>query len=133
MTSLALIETHTGMALILTLVVLVLLGMLWAFHRDQNSDLDLRDLICYRGQLNQGKFMRFGAWIISTWGFVYLIMDQKLSEWYFAGYMAAWAGNALISKYLDRDMPRSDAGGDRSSPEPTLESEPPPPPRRRSR
>ncbi len=127
MSSLALIQTDTGMALLLTVVVLVLLGMVFYFHRDPSSKFDLRDLICYRGELNQGKFMRFGAWIISTWGFVYLVLDQKLTEWYFAGYMAAWAGNALISKYLDRDR-ASDA-----EPTATQESvEPPPPPRRRT-
>jgi hypothetical protein len=127
MSSLALMQTDTGMALLLTVVVLVLLGMVFYFHRDPSSKFDLRDLICYRGELNQGKFMRFGAWIISTWGFVYLVLDQKLTEWYFAGYMAAWAGNALISKYLDR--------GRASDAEPTATQEPvepPPPPRRRT-
>lgn len=100
--SLAIIETDTGMGLVLALTVLGLLMVLWNFHRDKDNSMDLKDLICHQGQLHQGKFMRLGAWIVSTWGFIYLIMDQKFSEWYFAGYMAAWAGNALISKYLDR-------------------------------
>jgi hypothetical protein len=38
--------------------------------------------------------------VVSTWGFVYLIVDQRFSEWYFAGYMAAWTGNALVNKWL---------------------------------
>lgn len=126
MISLTLFETHTGMSLLLSVVVLTLLVMIFYFHRDPNSKFDLRDLICYRGELNQGKFMRFGAWIISTWGFVYLVLDQKLTEWYFAGYMAAWAGNALISKYLDRSR-SSDA--EPAAPQEVVE----PPPRRRTR
>jgi hypothetical protein len=44
--------------------------------------------------------MRFTAFVVSTWGFVYLIVDQRFSEWYFAGYMAAWTGNALLNKWL---------------------------------
>jgi hypothetical protein len=38
---------------------------------------------------------------VSTWGFIYLIVDQRFSEWYFAGYMATWTGSALLSKWID--------------------------------
>ena len=127
--SFALVETNTGMGIILALTVLALLGILWNFQRDTDNSVDIKDLICHKGQLHQGKFMRFGAWIVSTWGFIYLIMDHKFSEWYFAGYMAAWAGNALISKYLDRGNNATSV----TEPEPELEPPPPPPRRPRPR
>lgn len=120
--SMALVETTTGMGIILGLTVLALLGILWNFQRDTDNSVDIKDLICHKGQLHQGKFMRFGAWIVSTWGFIHLIMDHKISEWYFAGYMAAWAGNALISKYLDRGTGNTTSAAEPESP---LESPPP--------
>jgi hypothetical protein len=89
-----------GMSLVLAGIVLVILAMLWNFHRDKDNQVDLKDLICHNGQVNEVKFTRFGAFIVSTWGFVYLILDGHFSEWYFAGYMAAWCGNALLNKYL---------------------------------
>lgn len=90
-----------GMSLVLALCVAMLLLILWNFHRDQDNQIDLKDLICSEGKINEAKFARFGAFIVSTWGFVYLILDERFSEWYFAGYMAAWVGNALANKYLN--------------------------------
>lgn len=90
-----------GMSLVLLIAVGVLLAILWNFHRDRDNHVDLKDLICHEGQVNEAKFARFGAFIVSTWGFVYLILDERFSEWYFAGYMAAWCGNALVNKYLN--------------------------------
>ena len=89
-----------GMSLVLVLLVGLGLAILWNFHRDRANQVDLKDLICHDGQLNEVKVTRFGAFVVSTWGFVYLILDGHFSEWYFGGYMAAWCGNALLNKYL---------------------------------
>jgi len=94
-----------GMSLVLILAVGMLLAVLWNFHRDRDNQVDLKDLICHQGRVNEAKFARFGAFIVSTWGFVYLILDERFSEWYFAGYMAAWVGNALVNKYLNGKDP----------------------------
>lgn len=91
-----------GMSTLLLIVVFFLLVIIWIWHRNSDNNIDVKDLVCTDGHLDEKKFVRFGAWIVSTWGFVYLILDQRFSEWYFAGYMAAWVGNALIDKYLAR-------------------------------
>lgn len=95
------LEMYHGMGLLLALVVLIGGLILWNFQRDQDNRVDIKDLICTDGVIDDGKFFRFTAWLVSTWGFVYLILDQRFSEWYFTGYMAAWVGNALFAKYLD--------------------------------
>jgi hypothetical protein len=89
-----------GMSVVLVLIVGLGLAILWNFHRDRANQVDLKDLICHDGQVNEVKVTRFGAFVVSTWGFVYLILDGHFSEWYFGGYMAAWCGNALLNKYL---------------------------------
>jgi Na+/H+ antiporter NhaD/arsenite permease-like protein len=86
--------------IILALIVLVGVVYLYNKDRDKNSDIDFTDLITVNGKLNDRKLARFGAWIVSTWGFVYLISHDKLSEWYFIGYMGAWVANALIGKMI---------------------------------
>jgi hypothetical protein len=111
------LQVPAGMSLVLAITVLMLILILWNFHKDCNNRLDLKDLISHDGRISETKFMRMGAFVVSTWGFVYLILDERFSEWYFAGYMAAWTGNALLSKYLSiRD---SHQNGN---------SKPPPPP-----
>ena len=107
-------EPHHTMNLVIALVVVVAALIIWNFQRDKNNQVDIKDLICVDGRINSNKFMRFTAFVVSTWGFIYLIVDQRFSEWYFAGYMATWTGSALLSKWID-----SKNGSD---------SNPPPPP-----
>ena len=95
-------KAQFGLSTILIVIVTLLLGILYAWHKDSESKIDLKDLICKDGKLDEKKFVRFGAWIVSTWGFVYLIVEERFSEWYFMGYMAAWVGNAIFDKYLNR-------------------------------
>lgn len=94
-------QASHGMNVILAIVIVVAALIIWNFQRDRNNQVDIKDLICTDGRLNSNKFMRFTAFIVSTWGFIYLIVDQRFSEWYFAGYMATWTGSALFSKWLD--------------------------------
>ena len=100
-------KAQFGLSTVLAIVVGLLIFVLYAWHKDSESKIDLKDLICSDNKLDEKKFVRFGAWIVSTWGFVYLIVEERFSEWYFMGYMAAWVGNAIFDKYLSRpkDLP----------------------------
>jgi uncharacterized membrane protein YcaP (DUF421 family) len=92
---------HVSMSIVLAMVVVFLIAILYIWHRDSKSQVDLTDLICRDGKLDEKKFTRLGAWIVSTWGFVYLMLDGKFTEWYFTGYMAIWVGNVIVDKYLN--------------------------------
>jgi len=93
-------QANHYMNMVIIIVALVALLIAWNIQRDKTNQIDLKDLVCKDGRINEAKFMRFGTFVVSTWGFVYLIVDQRFSEWYFAGYMAAWTGNALVNKWL---------------------------------
>lgn len=95
-----LLKLHVGMGMLLAIVIFFLIVLLVVWHKDSRSKIDLKDLICKDGKLDEKKFTRLGAWIVSTWGFVYLILTHKFTEWYFTGYMAIWVGNAIVDKYL---------------------------------
>ena len=99
---LGMLEAASGMVISLIILVILAIAFIWNIQRDRDNTVDIKDLICSDGRINEAKFMRFTAFVVSTWGFVYLIVDQRFSEWYFAGYMAAWAGNALVNKWLNR-------------------------------
>lgn len=91
--------THI-MYIALIVILSVICFYLYHQNRDKRNHIDLIDLVAVNGRLNERKFSRFGAWIVSTWGFVYLISSNSLSEWYFIGYMGAWVANALIGKAI---------------------------------
>lgn len=88
------------MYVILAVLAVSCIRWLWKQNDNRQSTIDLADLVTIGGRLNERKVSRFGAWIVSTWGFVYLIVTGKLTEWYFVGYMTAWVANALIGKAL---------------------------------
>lgn len=88
------------MYIILAVLAISCIRWLWKQNANCNSTVDLADLVTIGGRLNERKVARFGAWIVSTWGFVYLIVTGKLTEWYFVGYMTAWVANALIGKAI---------------------------------
>lgn len=90
-----------GMGTVLSMVVVFLLLLLWVWHRDSRSKIDLTDLISKDGKIDEKKFTRFGAWIVSTWAFVYLVLDDQFTEWFFAGYMAIWVSNVILDKYVN--------------------------------
>ena len=94
-------EASHGMNVILAIVIVVAALVIWNVQRDRNNQVDIKELIGTDGRINEHKFMRFTAFVVSTWGFIYLIVDQRFSEWYFAGYMTAWTGSALINKWLN--------------------------------
>jgi hypothetical protein len=93
-------QANHYMNLVIVIVALIALLIAWNIQRDKTNQIDLKELVCKDGRINEAKFMRFCTFVVSTWGFVYLIVDQRFSEWYFAGYMAAWTGNALVNKWL---------------------------------
>lgn len=107
-----LMETKISMSLVLALCFIFLLIILWVYQRDSSNNVDIKDLFCTDGKIDEKKFTRLGAWVVSTWGFVYLIVDQRFSEWYFVGYMTAWVANALFDKYMQKDKESKNQKGE---------------------
>ena len=100
-------DYFTGPNVLEILLVLLLFGIGYIFvrlHLDRDSKFDLEDLICHEGKLEERKLARFGAWFISTWGFLYLLVSnpEKFPEWYFMGYMGVWAANAILDKWINK-------------------------------
>ena len=88
------------MYVILTLFVIFALYYLRKVDKDKKSPYSVMDLIADNGKIQERKVTRFGTWIVSTWGFVYLIIQDRLDEWYFVGYMGVWVANAILAKKM---------------------------------
>lgn len=94
-------KLSVSMSVVLAMLVIFVSILLYVWHKDNKTKINLTDLVCKDGKLDEKKFTRFGAWVVSTWGFVYLILDNKFTEWYFTGYMAIWVGNVIVDKYIN--------------------------------
>lgn len=85
------------------LFTLLALWIAWRASKSTNSKFNFEDLLLdSSGRTSLHKIGQFVALATSTWGFVYLTLAFKLTEFYFGLYMAAWAGANAVNKYLDQ-------------------------------
>lgn len=83
-------------------IALVVLVLLWRWTRS-HPEFDLADLITgTNGKVSATKFAQTGAWVVSTWGFVTLIQQGKMTEWFFAGYMGVCFGARVAKDALTK-------------------------------
>lgn len=74
------------------------IGALLLFWRwtHTHPDFDLADLITGdNGRVSASKFGQTGSWVVTTWGFVTLIQQGKMTEWYMAAYLGLSYGVRL--------------------------------------
>lgn len=92
--------------LLITVIIIVMVKM----TRNKDEEFDLKDLVSRNGKLDEKKFTRFGAWVISTWGFIYILVNNPntFPEWYFVGYMAVWVSNVIVDKWVNRNEKTTD-------------------------
>lgn len=91
------------MELLLALLIFSVVVMLIRMSLDPRDSFDLKDLVSVDDRLDEKKFTRFGAWVLSSWGFVYLLVSKpdNFPEWYFTVYMGAWVLNVIAEKYFN--------------------------------
>lgn len=95
------------MELLLALLILLVIIVTVKMTCNPRDSFDLKDLVSSNGHVDEKKFTRFGAWVVSTWGFVYLLVSkpENFPEWYFTVYMGAWVANAIMDKYMNTTKP----------------------------
>lgn len=68
---------------------------------------DFRDLVAKRlpeikgkiqWKLETDKVYKTTAWLVMTWGFVWLVVSDNLSELYLTIYAVAWIGNTAVDR-----------------------------------
>ena len=60
------------MEILLALLIFIVIFILVKMSLNPDDEFDLKDLVSVDGKLDEKKFTRFGAWVLSSWGFVYL-------------------------------------------------------------
>lgn len=88
-----------AMPLTSLLLFLMLVGffLVLLYAQFKHDGFDLRELLCIEGKVSLEKTATAVAMVISSWGFVTLIVSNKMTEWYFVAYMVSWAGLRVLS------------------------------------
>lgn len=97
--------TANTMEMLLALLIFLIIIVMVKMTRNKDDTFDLKDLVSTDDKLDEKKFTRFGAWVISTWGFIYILVNNpsQFPEWYFVGYMAVWVSNVIMDKWVNKD------------------------------
>lgn len=84
-------------------LLVVLCGFLLYTWQHKHDAFDLVDLLTAdNGKISLTKFSRAVALVVSTWGFVALVQQGKLTETYFLCYMAVWTGYDVAKIYANK-------------------------------
>lgn len=90
------------MTIVLSISCWILIFLLIKAQQSPIS-FELRDLLRSQvtGKVSLAKFGQFIALLVSTWGFIALTLNDKLTEWYFTSYMAVWAAAEGLRKWKE--------------------------------
>jgi hypothetical protein len=87
--------------IILVFTIFVLTVLLYRAQK-KSEIFDIKDLVTEKsGKISLSKFGQLVSLIISSWGFLYLTLNNHLTEMYFTVYMTCWAGFTAVNKALD--------------------------------
>lgn len=95
-------------SILVLISVSIMLLMFYNAHRDnKHSQFDLVNMITSdaSGKIDGSKIRVMVALVVSTWGFVYLILNHQMSEFYFVGYMAVFVADRALTMRNARSQP----------------------------
>ena len=97
---------------VLAVMSLLIVSVVWAWHRDSSNDFHLQQVLVdnVSGKISIEKVGYMTALAIGTWGFVTLILHDKMTEWYAGLYLGAFVFGRLGSSWLSikKDMASSE-------------------------
>ena len=86
------------MILVLALAVLMIMWALERRNKSAASRISLDDLLIGDdGKMSKASAVMFGSFALTTWVVVYLTINDKLTEFIFGAYVAAWVAPAVTN------------------------------------
>lgn len=85
-----------------TIGVALVLVLLFVAQFTKADGFDLRDLVADRNLsgkfvLNRSKFFQTGAFLVTSWGFAWLVLQNQLNELYLLIYSVSWIGSEAVN------------------------------------
>lgn len=89
---------------VLALFGIVVLLLVWILYRLQKNEadyksVDLVDLIMENGRVSRIGVTWCGAFVVMTFGFVYLLVHDKLDAGYVTAYTGAWVAPIIVKMF----------------------------------
>ena|SRR5271170_4761893 len=93
--------------LVLALTVLSIIFTLVRKSRSHVSRVQIDDLLLGEdGKISRAACVLLGSFLLTSWGMVFMWLNEKMTEGYFAAYLAAWVAPA-VTKLIKGPIPPS--------------------------
>lgn len=80
--------------------------------RSVRSKINMTDLLLGDdGKMSRSAFVLLASFGVTTWGMVYMWLNEKMTEGYFAAYLAAWVAPAVTKLIVNSQVATAQAAG----------------------
>lgn len=88
--------------IVLTAMAVIVIAVVWSWHSNPDSGFHLQQVLVdsVTGKIAIEKVGYMTALAIGSWGFVTLILRDKMTEWYAGLYLTAFVLGRLGSSWL---------------------------------
>ncbi len=103
-----LVNAKSIMSITLGIVVLVVVISILRRSKLIESKIDLDDLLLGDdGKLSKAAAVMMGAFLLTSWGMVYMWLTKTMTETYFNGFLLAWVVPSVTKLIVNRPAPAS--------------------------
>lgn len=99
--------------LVLCAIILVALVSLIVLTRSRKSKINLTDLLLGEdGTMSRSACVLLASFGVTTWGMVYMWLNDKMTEGYFLAYIAAWVTPAVTKLIVNASTANAKTAAD---------------------
>ena len=98
--------TRHALIVAFAVTLLALIAVLIRRSRITSSPIHLDDLLLGDdGKVSKAAFVMLGSFFVTSWTILYLVINDKLSEWVFTAYVAAWVAPTVTRLIVNQPLP----------------------------
>lgn len=98
--------------LILSAAALLCLTILLVLSRNKRSKINMADLFLGEdGTMSRSAFVLLASYGVTSWGMVYMWLNDKMTEGYFSAYLAAWVAPAVTKLIVNANVAKAAVQG----------------------
>lgn len=103
--------------LVLAIVLLVAVHVLIRLSKNHRSRIVLEDLLLGEdGTMSRSAFVLMASFVVTTWGMVFMWLNDKMTEGYFTAYLGVWATPAVVKLVVNANVAKAQAQGPVAAP-----------------
>lgn len=103
---------HLPVALLLVIVLVIVFSIVRLSH-SHLSKINIDDLLLGEdGTMSRSACILLGSFGVTTWGMVFMWLNEKMTEGYFLAYCAVWATPAVTKLIVNGNMASAKTAAD---------------------